>query len=98
MADGCVLYYITDRTWFAPDEPARRRCLLEKIAEAAHAGVDYIQIREKDLPTRDLETLTREAAGVVNKVRNENPELRTRLLVNSRTDVALTGGADGVHL
>ena len=53
----CLLYYITDRTAFAGDEPTRRRCLLEKIREAASAGIDYIQLREKDLPTRDLESL-----------------------------------------
>src|SRR6266700_1669492 len=98
MAYGCILYYITDRTCFAPDESTRRRCLLEKIADAARAGLDYIQLREKDLTTRDLESLTREAASVRKKMRTENPELRTRLLVNSRTDVALTGGTDGVHL
>ena len=50
MADSCLLYYITDRTAFAADEPTRRRRLLEKISEAARAGVDYIQLREKDLP------------------------------------------------
>ena len=53
----CLLYYITDRTAFAADEPTRRRRLLEKISEAARAGVDYIQLREKDLSTRDLESL-----------------------------------------
>jgi thiamine-phosphate pyrophosphorylase len=94
----CLLYYITDRNAFPGDEPTRRRRLLEKIAEAAHAGVDYIQLREKDLPTRDLESLSREAVKIIPEVRTENQELRTALLINSRTDVALAVGADGVHL
>lgn len=98
MARSCVLYYITDRKALADDEPTRRRCLLGKIAEAARAGVDYIQLREKDLPTRDLESLAREAVSVMAQLRTEHRELRTALLINSRTDVALAAGADGVHL
>jgi thiamine-phosphate pyrophosphorylase len=98
MAKRCLLYYITDRTAFAVDEPTRRRRLLEKITEAARAGVDYIQLREKDLSTRELESLASEAVSVVEKLRTENRELRTALLINSRTDIALAAGADGVHL
>jgi len=98
MAESCLLYYITDRTAFPGDEPTRRRRLLEKISEAARAGVDYIQLREKDLPTRDLESLAREAVGIIAQLRTANRELRTALLINSRTDVALSVDADGVHL
>jgi thiamine-phosphate pyrophosphorylase len=98
MAEGCVLYYITDRAAFAADEPTRRRRLLEKISEATSAGVDYIQLREKDLPTRELEMLAREAVDILRQLRTENRELRTALLINSRTDIALATGADGVHL
>jgi thiamine-phosphate pyrophosphorylase len=98
MAEGCLLYYITDRTAFAADEPTRRRRLLDKIAEAARAGVDYIQLREKDLSTRNLEMLARESVDAIKHLRTENRELRTALLINSRTDVALAAGADGVHL
>jgi thiamine-phosphate pyrophosphorylase len=93
MADRCLLYYITDRSQFLGDERARRRALLAKVAEAAGAGVDYIQLREKDLSTLDLEVLARE---VVAAVREKSPS--TCLLINSRTDVALAAGADGVHL
>jgi thiamine-phosphate pyrophosphorylase len=93
-----LLYYITDRTAFAADEPTRRRRLIEKIAEAARAGIHYIQLREKDLPTRELESLAREAFAVLNELRTGNPELKTALLINSRIDVALATGADGVHL
>jgi len=98
MADSTLLYYITDRKPLAADEPARRRRLLNKIEETASEGVDYIQIREKDLPVRELETLTREAMIIVRKLRAENRDLRTALLINSRTDVTLAVGAQGVHL
>jgi thiamine-phosphate pyrophosphorylase len=98
MAESCILYYITDRTVFAADEPTRRRRLLDKISEAARAGIDYIQLREKDLPTRELEQVAREAVDILRQLRTENRELRTALLINSRTDIALATGADGVHL
>jgi thiamine-phosphate pyrophosphorylase len=98
MAESCLLYYITDRTAFAADERSRRTRLLEKISEATRAGVDYIQLREKDLPPRELESLALEAVAVIRKLRTENPELRTALLINSRTDIALAAQADGVHL
>ncbi|MGB6386142.1 MAG: thiamine phosphate synthase [Terriglobales bacterium] len=97
MLDRCLLYYITDRTQFRGDEGARRRALLIKVAEAARAGVDYIQLREKDLSTRKLETLAREVVAVLREnIRENSPS--TRLLINSRIDVALAAGADGVHL
>jgi len=98
MPGHSLLYYITDRTAFAPDEPTRRHRLLEKIAEAVRAGIDYIQLREKDLSSRELELLAREAVAVLSELRTDNRELRTALLINSRTDVALAAGADGVHL
>ena len=98
MGKGCLLYYITDRTAFPGDESSRRRRLLEKICEAARAGVDYIQLREKDLPTRDLELLAKEAVSVIAQLKTENRELRTALLINSRTDIALAVQADGIHL
>jgi thiamine-phosphate pyrophosphorylase len=86
-----LLYYITDRTQFAGDERTRRLSLLDKIHEAAHAGVNLIQLREKDLSGRALELLGRDAAAVV---RGTN----ARLLLNSRSDIALACGAHGVHL
>ncbi len=102
-----LLYYITDRRQFAGDTTAQRHALLAKIAEAARCGVDYIQLREKDLATRELQRLTYEAVRIVRDVRNQskvehgNRKLETRkskLLINARTDVALAAGADGVHL
>src|SRR3954467_11808535 len=88
-----ILYYITDRSQFAGDEASRCHRLLEAIAAAAGAGVDYIQLREKDLLGRELERLAGEALAAV---RGASP--KTKLLINSRTDVALAVGLDGVHL
>lgn len=67
--------------------------LLRKITEAARCGVDTIQLREKDLSGRELETLACAAVRVV----HENPST-THILVNSRTDIAIACAADGVHL
>jgi thiamine-phosphate pyrophosphorylase len=92
-----LLYYITDRRQFAGDERQRRKLLLAKISEAARSGVDYIQLREKDLSARDLLPLAKEAAAAVHAL-SEQSNHRSRLLVNSRVDVALAAGADGVHL
>jgi thiamine-phosphate pyrophosphorylase len=98
MPDHPLLYYITDRTAFFGNESQRRSRLLEKIAEAARAGVDYIQLREKDLSIRQLESLAKEAVRIIFQLRTENPERKTALLMNSRTDVAMAVQADGVHL
>ncbi|MGA9039225.1 MAG: thiamine phosphate synthase [Terriglobales bacterium] len=88
-----LLYYITDRRQFPGDEAARQRLLLDKIGEAADCGVDFIQLREKDLSARELEQLARDAQRAIQETSSV-----TRLLVNSRTDVALASGATGVHL
>src|ERR1700691_560313 len=98
MPESPLLYYITDRTAFPGNEHTRRRLLLDKIAEAATQGIDYIQLREKDLPARELESLARDAMSVLHKLRTENRELRTALLITSRTDVAIATAANGVHL
>lgn len=94
-----LLYYITGRSQFPGSEGERRARLLDKIAEAARAGVDFIQLREKDLSARDLESLARAAVSRLHlEIRNSKLETRTRLLMNSRVDVALAAGAAGVHL
>ena len=89
-----LVYYISDRTQFPGNEGERRRQLLARLLEAMRCGVDYIQLREKDLPSRELESL----ASQIVQLRSESRELRTRLLVNSRADVAIAAGADGIHL
>jgi thiamine-phosphate pyrophosphorylase len=89
-----IFYYITDRTQFPGDEASRRRSLLDKIGQAVASGVDFIQLREKDLPIRELETL----AGAAVRLIHQPAHGKTRLLINSRSDVAIASAADGVHL
>jgi len=91
-----LLYYITDRAQFPGSDAERRARLLDKIAEGARAGVDFIQLREKDLSARELETLARQAMSRLAGTSNQQPA--TRLLINSRIDVAIATGAAGVHL
>ena len=85
-------YYITDRMQFAGREAERRSRLLQIIGEACAAGIDYVQLREKDLAIREVEKLARAALAVIRS------KGKARLLINHRTDVALAVGADGVHL
>ena len=93
-----LLYYITDRSQFPGDEDVRLRALLDKIAEAAACGVDFIQLREKDLSGRDLESLSHTAVRIIQEKCPPSETPRTRLLINSRADVAIACEADGVHL
>ncbi len=65
--------------------------ILAQVAAAVTAGIDLIQIREKDLSTLVLFELCEQAAQLVSGT-------ATRLLVNDRADVAAGAKADGVHL
>jgi thiamine-phosphate pyrophosphorylase len=75
-----IRYYITDRRTLQRGESLR-----QAISRNIASGVDWIQIREKDLPARELFDLARTFTGA-------------KILVNSRVDVALAAGAAGAHL
>ena len=95
MLPRCILYYITDRRGFPGDSSDQCEFLLAKIEEAARAGVDYVQLREKDLSAHELETLAVSALDRIRRLKSAGLETRTNLLINSRADVALSIGADG---
>ncbi|MEG0962457.1 MAG: thiamine phosphate synthase [Lachnospiraceae bacterium] len=63
----------------------------EKLREALQAGVDYIQLREKEISS--AEYLFR-----AKKLREMTAEYGTKLIINDRIDIALLSHADGVHL
>jgi thiamine-phosphate pyrophosphorylase len=81
---------VTDRRGLADAPELAGKLQLEKIEQAANAGVDWIQIREKDLSARDLAEFTVRALALAGS--------RSAVLVNDRMDVAHAVGASGVHL
>jgi len=81
------LYYITDRTQL------RSQSLDACIRRTIAAGVDWVQIREKDLPARGL---LGHAQAAVEQAQAQ--PRRARVIINDRMDVALAAKADGVHL
>jgi thiamine-phosphate pyrophosphorylase len=93
-----ILCYVTDRHSLraAPGEN-RIDALLGKIEAAASAGVDWIQLREKDFPGKDYAALACQALRRVSQAssRSRHP---TRIMINDRLDVAIAERAGGVHL
>lgn len=63
----------------------------EKIKAALEAGVDYIQLREKNISSAEF--LLR-----AKKLRELADYYHTKLIINDRLDIAALSGADGVHL
>jgi thiamine-phosphate pyrophosphorylase len=84
------LCYVTDRRRLPGSGEEQTRLLLGKMESATRAGVDWIQIREKDLSGHELAALASEA---LRRVANS-----CRVLINDRLDVACSVGAGGVHL
>lgn len=84
-----LLYLITDRSALGPDPQALDR-LVSMVGDASSAGIDYVQIRERDLPLPVLLDLARRAKRAAGD--------GVRVLVNDRADVAIAAGLDGVHL
>jgi thiamine-phosphate pyrophosphorylase len=89
---------VTDRrSLAATDSLEAQEMLLLKVEAAADAGVDWIQIREKDLSGKNCAYLTREALQRTKKSAKRKT-VPARILVNDRLDVALSQRASGVHL
>jgi thiamine-phosphate pyrophosphorylase len=68
--------------------------LIGDASRLAKDGIDYIQLRAKSLPAVELLDLARVILEDIAQV----PQATTRLLVNSRADIALAAKAHGVHL
>jgi len=106
-----LLCYVTDRRSLVATEAAETlKVLLQRIGDAAAAGLDWIQIREKDLSGKECSLLaleavqctanpaTRTASSAVPPSRARASAAAARIFVNDRLDVALAVQAGGVHL
>ncbi len=82
---GFSLYLVTDR------KQTSGRPLLEVVEECLDAGVRAVQLREKDLSTRELFTLAETLRELTRKY-------HAALFINDRIDVALALETEGVHL
>jgi thiamine-phosphate pyrophosphorylase len=90
-----LLYAITDRHQLHGLD--KLVAVDEFVFRAAQARVDYIQLRERDLGCRELERLALRCIERIRQARDERGT-KTKLLINSRADLAIACGADGVHL
>ena len=79
------VYLITDRRQAPGDD------ILQAVAWALEGGIRAVQLREKDLPGKELYRLAEQ-------MRTLTARYGAKLLVNDRVDVAMAVGADGVHL
>lgn len=79
------LYLVTDRGLCG------RRSVEEVVLLAVKGGASYVQLREKDLPTRSFIEQAR-------KIKEILAPMNVPLIINDRVDVALAVGADGIHI
>jgi thiamine-phosphate pyrophosphorylase len=90
-----MICLVTDRRSLLGSDGAAagawRACLAAQVRHAVDAGVDLIQVRERDLEAGALAALVAELLAIA-------AHTSTRIVVNDRLDVALSCGADGVHL
>ena len=84
-------YAITNGARFGADQHALLQGLEADAARWARDGIDFVQLREKQLPVRER---MRVAEAMMGALRGS----RTKLLVNGRADVAVAVHAHGVHL
>lgn len=84
-------YAITDRQRLPGTEKEQQAALVRQVGHWTAEGVDYIQLREKDLSASALAALGR-------RILETLCSAQTKLLINSRADVAIAVAAHGVHL
>lgn len=84
-------YAITNRALYPGDERQKQSALIDQCARWSREGINTIQLREKDLPAARLAQLARDILKAI-------AGSKTKLLINTRADVALATRANGVHL
>lgn len=86
-----LIYLVTDGSITNENFSSRSEAFIRLVEAAVSAHISYVQIREKQLSARLLFELAKRAARLTRGT-------GTKLLVNDRADIALSAGADGVHL
>jgi thiamine-phosphate pyrophosphorylase len=86
-------YAITSRALYPGEERERQAALVCEAARWANEDIDFIQLREKDLPPAEIATLAREILRVIALAASA-----TKLLISSQPSIAMATGAHGVHL
>jgi thiamine-phosphate pyrophosphorylase len=84
---------ITSRALYPGDETQQQAALLREASRWIADGIDLIQLREKDLPAARIAALARQILLAITATTSP-----TKLLINSRPDIAIATGAHGVHL
>lgn len=79
------LYLVTDRNFL------NGRSLKECVEDSIKGGVTLVQVREKDVSSRQFYNIAKEVQEVTSKY-------NVPLIINDRIDIALAINADGVHL
>ncbi len=87
-----IRYAISDRSQYPGDEQDRRAALVQQAERLSRAGVDFYQLREKDLGGSDLILLVEAVLAAARGVG------KMKVLLNGSEEDAHTSGADGVHL
>ncbi|PRR79362.1 Thiamine-phosphate synthase [Clostridium liquoris] len=80
-----TLYLVTDRGLL------QGRSLEKAVEEAILGGVTLVQLREKDIDTRDFYNIALKIKAITSKY-------NVPLIINDRVDIALAVDADGVHI
>jgi thiamine-phosphate pyrophosphorylase len=88
-----IRYAITSRALYPGSEQEKQAAVLAEASRWIADRIDFIQLREKDLPAASLTAIARKLLQAINLAASP-----TRLLINSRPDIALATNAHGVHL
>jgi thiamine-phosphate pyrophosphorylase len=88
-----IRYAITSRDLYPGSEQEKQAALVAEASRWIADHIDFIQLREKDLAAASLVAIARKLLQAINLTSSP-----TRLLINSRPDIALATSAHGVHL
>lgn len=81
----------TSSLYLVTDSGLAKKPIEVLVEEAIRGGVDCVQLREKNIATKNFVALAK-------TVKNITTKYNVPLIINDRIDVALAVDADGVHL